>query len=85
MTGRGERRSTVDGIFTSPFANRQEPYMRRQRKPFVVEIKKTRRLFPRPPSKSDVPLEKANLDDEKRVRNEFAPGARPNDERQLGW
>jgi len=72
VTRRGERRSTVDGTFTSPFANQQEPYIRRQRKPFVVEIKKTRRLFPWPPSKSGVPLEKANLDDEKRVRNEFA-------------
>ncbi|TCM77398.1 hypothetical protein EV291_10738 [Rhizobium sp. BK068] len=48
--------------------------MRRQRKPFVVEIKKTRRLFPRPPSKSDVPLEKANLDDVKRVPQRVCTG-----------
>ncbi len=43
--------------------------MRPQTKPFVVQIKKTRRLSSRLPSKSDVPLEKASPDDERRRRN----------------
>jgi len=54
--------------------------MHPQRKPFVVEIKKTRRLFPGSPSNSDFHLEKASPDDEKRAR-EAAQGTRPNDER----
>jgi len=39
--------------------------MRPQTKPFVVEIKKTRRPFPKLPSKSDVPLEKASPEHER--------------------